>query len=134
MIKKIFFVTLGFCYLLNSKAQITYTFSYDSHGNRTGLACKKNNPSGGEMDSEELAKHFKLHSVAKNFIFLQFVDIDNNNIQWVYVYDPNGRLYLIPEILDSGCPINLQNATNKGIYVLSFCYNNFVYSYKLFVN
>lgn len=120
-------------FTVNVSGQRTYTFSYDIHGNRTERASNQKKDSNEGMTEEELNKHFALRGVAQNVKFLEFVDIDRSKFQWIFVYDPNGRLCLYPEKYDSGCLINLQNTTIKGVYVISFCYDNIIYSYKITV-
>lgn len=116
-----------------SFGQKTYTFSYDNHGNRIVRNLGEKKGSNEKMTTEELQKHFILRDVANNVKFLQFIDIDTSKFQWIFVYDPNGRMCLQPERYTAGCLINLQSATLKGLYVISFCYNNHTYSYKITV-
>lgn len=130
---RVIFCTLFWMLPFGAFCQKTYMFSYDLHGNRVARTYKQNNEIGSEMTAEELGKHFVLRGVAKNVKFLQFIDIDIANFQWIFVYDPNGMLCLYPERYESGCLINLQNVKIKGLYVVSFCYNNYIYSYKITV-
>ena len=116
-----------------SFGQKTYTFSYDAHGNRVVRNIGEKKGSNEKMTTEEVQKHFVLQGVATNVKFLQFVNIDTSKFQWIFVYDPNGKFCLQPERYATGCLINLQSVKLKGIYVISFCYDNYIYSYKITV-
>lgn len=116
-----------------SFGQNTYTFSYDTHGNRIVRNIGEKKGSNEKMTTEELQKHFILRGVATNVKFLQFIDIDAPKFQWIFVYDPNGKICSQPERYASGCLIDLRNANLKGIYVISSYYNNYTYSYKITV-
>ena len=132
MSRVIFWILLGVL-PFDAFCQKTYTFSYDIHGNRVARTFKQNNEIGSEMTADELGKHFVLRGVAKNVKFLQFIDIDAAKFQWIFVYDPNGKICLYPERYERGCLINLQNVAVKGLYVVSFCYDSYIYSYKITV-